>query len=82
MILKNIFSYILRLPRNIGILLINIYQKCISPMSGRHCIYYPTCSEYTKQAIDKYGVMKGCILGFIRISKCNPFSNGGIDKLK
>ena len=46
------------------------------------CKYYPTCSEYTKQAIEKYGVIKGCGLGTVRILKCNPFSKGGYDPLK
>ena len=46
------------------------------------CKYYPTCSEYTKQAIEKYGALKGICLGSIRILKCNPFSKGGYDPLK
>ena len=46
------------------------------------CKYYPTCSEYTKQAIEKYGVLRGCMLGGKRILKCNPFSKGGYDPLK
>ena len=44
--------------------------------------YYPTCSEYTKQAILKYGILKGGGLGIFRILKCNPFSKGGYDPLK
>ena len=61
------------------------YQKYISPLftsSGINCKYYPTCSEYTKQAIIKYGTIKGCFLGIKRILKCNPFSKGGYDPLK
>ena len=46
------------------------------------CKFYPTCSEYTKQAIEKYGVIRGCMLGIVRILKCNPFSKGGYDPLK
>ena len=71
--------------RKIGIFLIKIYQKTLSPMShvlGVECKYYPTCSEYTKQAIEKYGFLKGCFLGGKRILKCNPFSKGGYDPLK
>ena len=64
------------------ILLIRGYQKFISPQLGKNCRYYPTCSEYTIQAVDKYGIIKGSILGIIRILKCNPFSKGGVDKLK
>ena len=71
--------------KKIGILLISVYKKYISPIfhfGGIRCKYYPTCSEYTKQAIEKYGFLKGILLGFIRILKCNPFSKGGYDPLK
>ena len=67
------------------IFLINKYQKHISPFLnhlGIACKYYPTCSEYTKQAIEKYGILKGVFLGIKRILKCNPFSKGGYDPLK
>lgn len=64
------------------IILIVFYQKHISPMLGKNCKFEPTCSEYTKQAIDKYGVIKGSIKGFFRILRCNPFSKGGYDPLK
>lgn len=60
------------------------YQKHISPIfssRGVNCKYYPTCSEYTKQAISKYGCIVGIFKGFIRILKCNPFSKGGYDPL-
>lgn len=70
------------LPRKVAIYIIKLYQKFLSPLLGRNCRYYPTCSEYTKQAVDKYGIIKGSILGIIRILKCNPFSKGGVDKLK
>lgn len=68
--------------KKIFIKLIKFYQKRISPLLGNNCKYYPTCSEYTKQAIEKYGVVKGSIKGIIRILKCNPFSKGGYDPLK
>lgn len=71
--------------KNIFIWLINFYQKNISPYlssKGYNCKYYPTCSEYTKEAIEKYGAVKGIFLGIIRILKCNPFSKGGYDPVK
>lgn len=64
------------------IFIICFYQKNISPWLGNNCKYEPTCSEYTKQAIEKYGVIKGLFKGFKRILKCNPFSKGGYDPLK
>lgn len=65
--------------------LINIYQRYISKWIAKkniNCKFYPTCSEYTKQAIEKYGTFKGCLLGLYRILRCNPFSKGGYDPLK
>ena len=76
--MKKIIKNIIYLPRNIEIYLIRLYQKYISPNLGKRCIYYPTCSEYTRQAVDRYGIIKGNILGFRR----NPFSHGGVDHLK
>ena len=71
--------------KKICIYLIEWYQRNISSFfesKNIRCKYYPSCSEYTKQAIEKYGVIKGGILGIKRILKCNPFSKGGYDPLK
>lgn len=71
--------------KKILLFLIKKYQKHISPMNlhyGIKCKYFPTCSEYTRQAIEKYGAIKGSYLGIKRIIKCNPFSKGGSDPLK
>ncbi len=58
--------------------LINWYQRM--PLSTHSmCKYYPTCSEYAKEAITEYGSFKGTFLSIKRILKCNPFSKGGID---
>ena len=68
--------------KKICILLIEFYQKHISPWLNPSCKFQPTCSEYTKQAIEKYGVIKGIIKGIKRILRCNPFSKGGYDPLE
>ena len=68
--------------KQILLFLIKIYQKTISPMLGRRCRFYPTCSEYSRQAITKYGVIKGTFLSVKRILKCHPFHKGGYDPLK
>jgi len=63
------------------ILLIKIYQFSISPFLGNNCRFYPSCSEYTIQAIRKVGV-KGLFWGFRRVCKCHPFNQGGYDPIK
>ena len=71
--------------KRLMIWLIEQYQKYISTWlksKNINCKFYPTCSEYTKQAIEKYGAGKGIFLGIWRILRCNPFSKGGYDPLK
>ncbi len=58
------------------------YQKYISPYLPHSCRFYPSCSEYSRQAFEKYGFVKGLILSLKRIMKCHPFHPGGIDELK
>ena len=59
--------------------LIRLYQKYISPYIGRHCRYYPSCSEYAVEAISVYGPLKGGWLAFRRLLRCNPFGGYGFD---
>ncbi|MBN1298889.1 MAG: membrane protein insertion efficiency factor YidD [Actinobacteria bacterium] len=61
------------------IFIIKIYKKFISPMLPKSCRFYPTCSEYAIDAINKYGVLKGSIKSIYRILRCNPFNKGGYD---
>lgn len=63
--------------------LISSYQKHISIFLKKNtCVFYPSCSEYTKQAIEKYGVFKGMYLGFLRILRCHPWQKNHIDPVK
>jgi uncharacterized protein len=59
--------------------LIKVYQKVISPMLPPSCRFTPTCSEYTYQAIAKYGALRGGWLGICRIGRCHPWNPGGYD---
>ncbi|MGB3726905.1 MAG: membrane protein insertion efficiency factor YidD [Glaciecola sp.] len=61
------------------LLIIRIYQICISPFLGQNCRFHPTCSCYAHQAITKHGAIKGGYLSVKRIVKCNPMHPGGID---
>lgn len=55
------------------------YQLALSPFLGQHCRFTPSCSQYTAEAIDKYGAAKGSWLGFKRILRCQPLCEGGHD---
>ncbi|OJF97084.1 membrane protein insertion efficiency factor YidD [Alkalibacterium sp. 20] len=61
--------------------LVKFYQKLISPLFPPSCRYYPTCSHYTVEALEKHGAFKGIIMGVSRILRCNPFFKGGVDKV-
>ncbi len=58
---------------------VRFYQNFISPHLGKICRFYPSCSEYCEQAVEKYGLVKGLWLGMKRVLRCNPFWAGGID---
>jgi putative membrane protein insertion efficiency factor len=81
--LKNIFN----IPKYLLISLIDIYQATLSPDHGwlkakypyGYCRHYPSCSEYSKQSIQKFGVIKGGWLSVKRISSCNPWTESKID---
>lgn len=68
----------------LAILLIKFYQNFISRyiLVGRHCRFYPTCSQYSLEAYEKYGFFKGTFLSIKRILRCHPFNKGGYDPLK
>ena len=73
--------------------LIDFYQKFLSPaitrfleffglLKNNSCVFYPTCSEYTREALEKYGILKGSLLGFLRILRCHPWQKNHIDPLR
>ncbi len=60
-------------------LLIKFYQLALSPLLGPCCRFYPTCSHYALEALDKHGVFKGLFLILKRLIKCHPWHPGGVD---
>lgn len=66
-------------PRNLVLGLIRIYQKLVSPGIGTNCRYQPTCSWYSAEAIERFGVVRGGWLGLKRIGRCHPLRPGGYD---
>lgn len=65
--------------KSIFICLIKLYQKTLSLIIGGNCRFYPTCSSYSLEAIEKYGAMKGSWLMIKRIIRCHPLNPGGFD---
>ncbi len=59
--------------------MIKFYQKFVSPLKPNSCRFYPTCSEYTVQALQKYGLVLGLKKAIFRILRCHPFNSGGYD---
>lgn len=68
--------------KSLAIFMIKLYQKIISPLKPRTCRFYPTCSEYSIEALKKYGFIKGSYKSIKRILRCNPFNPGGYDPLE
>jgi putative membrane protein insertion efficiency factor len=68
--------------KRILILIIRFYRRFISPLKRPSCIYYPTCSQYAIEAIQKYGSLKGGFMAIKRILRCHPFHEGGYDPVK
>ena len=75
--------------KKIVLKLIKLYQVTISPDHGiifagnsTHCRFYPSCSQYAYEAIERFGVGKGLLKGLARVLRCNPLSKGGVDKIR
>jgi hypothetical protein len=59
--------------------IIRLYQRHLSAIMGRQCRFYPTCSSYTAEAIERFGALQGSVLGASRICRCHPWGGGGHD---
>ena len=59
--------------------LIKTYQLLLSPMLGQNCRYYPTCSHYAQESLNKHGIIKGSYLATRRLLRCHPWHDGGFD---
>ena len=70
-----------RIPARLLITLLEVYQRTISRLLPPVCRFRPTCSQYTIQALQTYGLVRGLFLGLGRILRCHPFSSGGEDPL-
>jgi uncharacterized protein len=68
-----------RAPQAAAIGLIRLYQQCISPWLGPRCRFFPSCSHYACEAVERHGFLRGGWLGFRRLLRCHPFHPGGVD---
>jgi len=68
--------------KKITLFLIIIYRRFISPLKAPTCRFYPTCSDYAFQAIDKYGLGKGLTMSIRRLCRCHPYHPGGYDPVE
>jgi hypothetical protein len=75
-------GWVYLLPRNTLILFLLGYRKVISPLYGNVCRYYPSCSSYGLQQLQQRGVLLGLTYTALRILRCNPWSQGGVDEVK
>jgi putative membrane protein insertion efficiency factor len=66
-------------PQKLAVALVKAYQRWLSPLLGSNCRFHPTCSFYAIEAINRFGVLKGCWLAGKRILKCHPLNAGGED---
>lgn len=74
--------HILKTVRKVIIFFIRIYKRFISPILPNSCRFYPSCSQYAIDAIQKYGAFKGTFKAAYRIMRCNPFNRGGYDPVR
>ncbi|HUE13253.1 MAG TPA: membrane protein insertion efficiency factor YidD [Planctomycetaceae bacterium] len=77
--MTNTARWILNAPANALVALVRLYQLLLSPLLGRRCRFYPSCSEYFIGAVRKYGAISGSFRGVLRILRCHPFHPGGYD---
>lgn len=65
--------------RGVLLLVLRGYQYAIRPLLGANCRFYPSCSDYAREAIDRHGAAKGCWLAMRRVVRCHPYHPGGCD---
>ena len=68
--------------RKLIVAILRLYKWALSPLLPSACRYYPSCSEYMRQAVEKYGPVRGVWMGVKRVARCHPFHQGGLDPVR
>ena len=68
--------------RKLIVAVLRLYKLVVSPVLPSACRYYPSCSDYMRQAVEKYGPARGVWMGIKRIARCHPFHQGGLDPVR
>jgi putative membrane protein insertion efficiency factor len=68
--------------RKLIVAFLRLYKWALSPLLPSACRYYPTCSDYMRQAVEKYGPVRGVWMGIKRLARCHPFHQGGLDPVR
>ena len=77
--LRSLAALVVRLPALILVAAARVYQRALSPLLGRTCRFYPSCSEYFIGSVRRHGALSGALRGIARICRCHPFHPGGYD---
>ena len=77
--MNDIVSILVRLPASLLVAVVRVYQRTVSPLLGRTCRFYPSCSEYFIGSVRRHGALSGALRGIGRICRCHPFHPGGYD---
>ena len=72
-------SFELNMPQRALLMLIRLYQVCLSPWLGRQCRFYPSCSNFAAEAVARHGAIRGGRMAVGRVCRCHPFNAGGVD---
>ncbi|RWZ67881.1 membrane protein insertion efficiency factor YidD [Labedella populi] len=75
------FDALVLVPRNVAVAILIVYRRVVSPLYGDVCRYYPSCSSYTLQAIQRFGLLIGAFFGARRLLRCHPWAEGGFDEI-
>lgn len=76
---RTVLAWLVSFPASLLIFTVRLYQIFLSPIFGRQCRFYPTCSAYFIESVRRYGAIRGSLRGVWRICRCNPWNPGGYD---